>query len=83
MASEIIHRVREAEQKRREMEDRSAKLKEDMRKSGIWERALLDAASSMGEFNMQNSNFGYIDPIIYKFKEHFGFHLVALRLISC
>jgi len=78
----IIQRVRDAEHKRREMEDRSAKLKEDMRKSAIWERALLDAAGTFGEFNMQGSEFGYIDPIIYKFKEHFGFDLVALRLLG-
>lgn len=64
------------------MEDRSSKLKEDMRKAAIWERALLDAAGTFGEFNMQGSEFGYIDPILYKFKEHFGFDLVALRLLG-
>lgn len=81
-SAEIIARVRQAEIHRKESERRHAAFEEEMRRSSIWEKALMDAASNNGDFSLYNTNLGDIDPMLYKFKENMGVALTALRLVG-
>ena len=81
-SADIIAKVRLAEVHRKESERRHAAFEEDIRRSAIWEKALMDAASNKGDFCLYNSNLGNIDPILYKFKENMGVALTALRIVG-